>query len=117
MSISIKYILQDKMTFWSFFASMLLLLASIIYALIQFHSLPPFLPLYNKMPWGYGRLGGRTEIFIPVILVTTFFIGNMLSSSYIYPKIPLLARLIGFITLFLSLFSCIFVIKIISLVL
>lgn len=105
------------MTFWSFFASVLLLVTSIMYVLLQFYALPPFLPLYNKMPWGYGRLGGKAEIFIPIVLVTAFFIGNILSSSYIYPKIPLLARLIGFITFFLSLFSCIFVIKIISLVL
>lgn len=117
MNVLIKPILQDKITFWGFLISILLIIISIGYSGIFLNALPPYLPLYNKMPWGYGRLGTRFEIFVPIIIVSVFTLGNIFSSAYIYAKIPLLSRLICLVSLFVALLSCIFIIKITSLVL
>lgn len=116
MNVSIKHILQDKFTFLGFLMSILFVLISVGYILISLNSLPPFLPLYNKLPWGYSRLGDKGEIFIPLGIVMVFLVGNIFTASYIYPKVPLLARLICLVSFFITLFTCIFIIKIISIV-
>lgn len=116
MNVSIKYILQDKFTFLGFLVSILLLLISVGFILVSLNSLPPYLPLYNKLPWGYARLGQKGEIFIPIGIVMVFLVGNIFTASYIYPKIPLLARLICLVSFFIALFTCIYVIKIVSIV-
>ena len=78
MSILIKPILADKFTFAGFLLSILLLLG-IRYIIFSYIHLPPFLPLYNKLPWGYERLGEKSDIFIPIILSFAFLIGNIYS--------------------------------------
>lgn len=116
MSVSIKGIVNDKITFWGFFWSFLLLSISIIYTILSFSHLPPFIPLYNKLPWGVGRLGTKIEIFIPLGLTLEFFICNLILSAFVYAKVPLLARILAFVMFFVSLFTCIFIFKIITLI-
>lgn len=117
MNSSFKKIIADKITFWNFFLSLFLVIISIVYASIMYTRLPPVLPIYNRMPWGYQRLGERIEIFIPISLVSIFFIANILLTTYIYNKLPLIARLISVSTFTISLCASIFVIKVITLVL
>ncbi len=46
-----RHIKSDKIIRWSVSLSAIILLGETIYALLFFFSLPPFLPLYNQMPW------------------------------------------------------------------
>jgi len=117
MNVSFKKILQDKITLWNFSSSLILLLGSVLYTGVVFFHLPPILPIYNRMPWGYARLGTRIEIFIPIGIACTFFLCNLYLTSVLYNKLPLVARLISIITFILSLCTCIFIIKIINIVL
>lgn len=94
----------------------ILLLISILFFLIKFSSLPPFLPIYNKMPWGYARLGTKIEMLIPLGIAMFFYSLNIMVSSKIYHQQPLLSRLIAMVSFFVSLISCIFALKIVSLV-
>src|SRR5438270_10524662 len=95
MNATFKQLIEDKITFWSFLLSLILLLAASIYIFINLSRLPPLLPLYNRMPWGYTRLGEKFEIFIPVSILIIFYIVNIISASIVYKKAILLSRMIS----------------------
>ena len=116
MSISIKPLFNDKITFWGFFLSLLLFMGTFVYLGIVYTHLPPFIPIYNKLPWGYGRLGTRMEIFIPVGLTFAFYICDIALSSYMYTKVPLLSRMLAIINFFSTALTTIFIYKIITLI-
>lgn len=108
-------ILTDKITSFSLILSVIFILFCVLIVLFFYNHLPPFLPLYNKMPWGYLRLGRKIEIFIPIIATIIFFIFNSIISSRIYPTIALLSRLICTTTAAVCFLLFIFVIQIIRL--
>lgn len=116
MNATFKQLTQDKITFWSFLLSFILFLTASIYILINLSKMPPLLPLYNRMPWGYTRLGGKFEIFIPVSLLIIFYIVNIISASIVYKKAILLSRIISAVTFAIALCTCIYIIEIIQLV-
>lgn len=79
--------------------------------------LPPFLPLYNKMAWGYARLGNKWEIFIPIFFVLICISGNTYLGLKLQQKLPLLARFIFTTNLAISIFTAIFIGKILLIIL
>ncbi|MGH7245577.1 MAG: hypothetical protein ACREGI_01435 [Candidatus Levyibacteriota bacterium] len=83
----------------------------VLYAIISFATLPPILPVFNKMPWGYARLGQKVTLFIPVGLCLVIFIGNTTLATKLREKIPLLTRFLFITSLTVSIFTCIFLIK------
>lgn len=111
-----KDLRKDTVTLWGFIISILCILLSIISIGIFYTSLPPFLPVYNKLPWGYARLGTRLEFFIPVGLTILFAAINIIVSGIIYKKEVLLARIACFTTVVLCIFLLIYTVKIIFLV-
>lgn len=117
MKESYKHLMRDRVLSISFVGSLLFLVVSLVYVAISYAHLPPFIPIYNKMPWGYTRLGRTYEIFIPMGLTLIFFVMDIIFSAKMYERSPLLARLVSVVSFFLCLFSCIFIIKIITLVL
>lgn len=110
-----KNLRQDKITNWGFITSGLFLVISFLLISIYYTSLPPFLPLYNKMPWGYARIGNKIEIFLYLGIATIFFISNLIFSSLVYKKIVLLARFLCLTTLLLWFFVLIYTIQILVL--
>lgn len=116
MKETFNQLIEDKITFWGFLLSFILFLAVSIYILINLSQLPPLLPLYNRMPWGYTRLGGKFEIFIPLGIFFIFYIINIITASIVYKKAILLSRMISAVTFTISLSICIYVIEIIQLV-
>lgn len=117
MNAAFKEIFRDKIIFWSFLISFLLLLTMVMYVVIIYPKLPPFLPLYNRLPWGYSRLGGKLELFIPFGIGVFFLILNLFIASTVYSKIVLLARMISAVSFTLVLCTCIYLFNIIQLVL
>jgi len=111
-----KNINQDKITFWGFRLSIFFIITNVFFIIFFYRSLPPFLPIYNKMPWGYARLGRNYELFIPAGLTTIIFTINLMLCSYIYTKAALLARLLCATTVCVCLFTLIFTVQIILLV-
>lgn len=106
---------KDKITYWGFLASILFILTSFILIVLFYQKLPPFLPLYNKLPWGYSRIGRKIEIFIYFGLACIIFILNLILSAFIYKRIVLLARFLCMTTVIISLFVLIFTVQIIML--
>lgn len=113
----IKHIKADKIIRWGISISGILLCVEIGYILLFFFSLPPYIPLYNQMPWGESRLGTRMEIFLPVVITLAFFILNFALLTGLYEKLPLVSRMLSITTLLITLLSVIFVVRTLLLIL
>jgi hypothetical protein len=112
-----KHIRADKIVRWGMLIGALLILLDTIYILFSYLSLPPYIPLYNQMPWGENRLGARIEIFLPIVITAAFYILNLFMIIRMYEKTPLASRIISITTLLLTILSFIFVVRTLLLIL
>jgi len=112
----IKPILLDKIIRLTLLISLGLLFLSLLIVGIFYTSLPPFIPLFNQMPWGEARLA-PTWMFFLLPAVTIFIaILNIAITKFIYEKMPLVARMLHTTTLLLSIFTIIFIFRSIRLI-
>lgn len=111
MRISFKMLLIDKIIKRSILASSILLVLSSISLLLLYRNFPPYIPLYNQLPWGVERLGDKIMIFLPNAIVLMLFIINMMLARQFYEKMPLVARMLGITTFFITLVTFIFLIR------
>jgi hypothetical protein len=95
--------------------SLVFLTAGIIALLYK--NLPPFIPLFNQMPWGVARLGTKDQLFIPVFMAFITLVINTTLASSIYEKNPLLARILCITCLLISFFIFLFTIRAVQIVL
>jgi hypothetical protein len=106
-----KLVRKDKIAKWGFTLSNIFVVFEIIAIGIFYFSLPPFIPIFNQMPWGEMRLGIKPAIFIP-IAITILFIGvNFFMVGRLYEKTPLLSRILSITTLLATLLSFIFILR------
>lgn len=112
-----KKLFADSLQLWSLVLSLLFFLGTAGTVGFLYKKLPPFLPLYNKMSWGYDRLGNTWEITIPFGVALVFAGSNFVLASFVQSKVPLLGRFLALTTVALSFFTCIFLLKIVFLVL
>jgi hypothetical protein len=106
-----KDILKDKIITSAFFINVFLIITTVCYILIVYGKLPPFVPVFNQLPWGEQRLGPTITIFVP-ILVSVFLLAiNIFISKIIYIKIPLISRMFAAISLLAGVLTFIFIIK------
>lgn len=113
----INAIKSDKTLFRGFGIAFSFLVIGIIAAAGVYTILPPFIPLYNQMPWGEARLGEKLEIFIPIATVGLIMLINILICSVVYKKMPLIARLMCISTVLASFLLLFLITRIIMLVL
>jgi hypothetical protein len=112
----INNIKSDKLALRGFLISFLLMLLTIVFILLNFSNLPPFIPIFNQLPWGNERLVSTLGVFIPTVIFGIIFIFNIIFTSIVYAKSPLIARMVAAVTLILAVMNFLFVIKIIMLV-
>ncbi len=106
----------DKTITLAFFISIFLIIIAIIYIIFSYGKLPPFIPIFNQLPWGEQRLGNTLTIFIPVLIVLLILVINIFITSFTYRKIPLVARMLTAISLLCGILMLLFVIKTIILI-
>ena len=106
----------DKITSRGFLVSFILSLITLIFIIVYYNSLPPFIPIFNQLPWGPERLTSSIGIFIPIILFGILFIFNLIFSSITYSKNPLIARFVAATTLLLSIINFLFIVRTIFLI-
>ncbi len=111
-----KLIIEDKITKWGILLSFLFIFLGLLITVIFFTQLPPFLPIYNKLPWGYARVGTKIEIFLPFLICIAITGTNSVISAKIYEKIPLLSRILCASALGASILYLIFIIQLIYLI-
>ncbi|HSW98018.1 MAG TPA: hypothetical protein VLF89_09400 [Candidatus Saccharimonadales bacterium] len=117
MKKAFKTIAQDKIILWGFLISLVLLISVVIYIVIIYPQLPPILPIYNRLSWGYSRLGTKAELFIPFGLTLIFCTINLFIAAAVYNKVVLISRMIGAISFTLALCASIYILKIMQLIL
>lgn len=111
-----KNILQDQTTKRIFIANLLIII--ITFALIAFYyrDLPPFIPIFNQLPWGEQRLGPTATIFIPPLIAFAIFIANIIIAELEYKKIPLVSRMLATVSLLAGVLILLFIIKVVQLI-
>lgn len=112
-----KSIFNDKAIVFAFFANAIFIIAAIVFILFFYKSLPPFIPIFNQLPWGEKRLGETITIFIPILVATSILFINLLTSALTYKKTPLFARILIAVSLLTGILSFLFVAKTIILML
>jgi hypothetical protein len=113
----INNIKADRLTFRGFILSFFLIIATTLYILINYRNLPPLIPIFNQLPWGFQRLTQTWGIFIPVAILGILFIFNIIFTSIVYAKNPLIARIVAATTLLLVVMNFIFVVRTILVIL
>lgn len=111
-----KDILADKTISLAFFVNIFFIIAGVIYILFFYGKLPPFVPVFNQLPWGEQRLGTQITILIPPMISLLILIINIFIGTSIYKKIPLISRMLAAISLLTGILTFIFIIKTISLI-
>lgn len=109
-------IFQDKIALFTSVIAGILLLASFLMVGLFYRFLPPFIPLYNRLSWGYARLGNTYEIFIPLGIAAGFVVFNLWYSRKVQATSILIARFLFLANLLLSIFTAIFLLKLISII-
>lgn len=108
----IKDIQADKIVWYGSITAILFMLITLMYVAFIYRFLPPFIPLFNQLPWGVERLGAKQGIFLPIFYVVLIFGINMTLSKMLYLAMPLISRILTITTIIISLTTCIFVIRI-----
>lgn len=108
-------IILDKTIAFVFFLNGLFIITIIIFTLFSYGRLPPFVPIFNQLPWGEQRLGTTITIFIPVLVALLILLINIFTSTIIYKKIPLISRMMAAISLLISILTFLFVVKTVTL--
>jgi len=112
-----SHIKGDKIIRWGLGTAAILIVLEGAYVGLFYFSLPPYLPLFNQMPWGESRLGIKAEIFLPILLAISFLILNSFLLTRLYEKMPLLSRILSITTLLNTLLSFVFIVRTLQLVL
>ena len=113
----LSHLQKDNVAFYQFLLSIFVMLVSVIIIAISYHSLPPYIPIFNQLPWGNDRLVQTPGIFLPIALFLIFFVFNFIFTLIFYLKdSPLVGRIIASVTLLISIMNLIFTIRTILLV-
>lgn len=113
----INSVKRDRVTFYIFLVSFLIGIFGLVLTLINYFRLPPYVPVFNQMPWGNERLVETPGVFIPLVLFLIVFIVNFGFASFLYSKnSPLLARIVASVTLTVSIINFLFIIKLLILI-
>ncbi|MCL4415398.1 MAG: hypothetical protein M1365_01660 [Actinobacteria bacterium] len=111
-----KVIKDDKIIQRSFMISAGLIAVAVIYSLIYYRSLPPFIPLYNQLPWGEQRLANTIGVFIPSLISLLILMLNFFLSSFIYLRNPLLSRILAITSFLIAILTLLFTIRTVQIV-
>lgn len=108
---------DDKLLIRSFLLNFALIFISLVYTLLYLHSLPPFIPIFNQMPWGDQRIANSIWIFLLPFLALLVFVVNLFLSAAFYRKNPLISRLFSITSFLVSALTLLFIIRTINTVL
>lgn len=116
MKVFFKDIRNDRITRLGFTSSFGIILASLFFVSFYYNSLPPFIPIFNQLPWGEQRLGTTIAIFLPILIAFLILLFNLFLSLLTYEKIPLVSRMIALTSLSVSFLVFLFMVRTVQLV-
>ena len=106
----------DKVISGGFVVTFITIFLTFIYILINLQSFPPYIPLFNQLPWGDQRLGTTFTIFIPLGIAILIAILNIVICSFIYKKSQIVSRLLTVASALVAFLSFLFIIRTIQLI-
>lgn len=109
-----KDLKEDKIIFRGSIISLGLILLSILYISFFYNRLPPFIPLFNQMPWGEDRITKTIWIFLVPFISLAFFGVNILVARKVRRGNALISRLYSFMTFLIAVLSFLFIIRTIN---
>ncbi|MEK7061008.1 MAG: hypothetical protein AAB931_00625 [Patescibacteria group bacterium] len=112
-----KDIKEDKILLRGSILTLSVVFLSFISIGLFYSKLPPFLPLFNQMPWGEERIQKTVWIFIVPGIALIIFAINLIFEKFIYKKIPLMARIFSITALLISILGFLFIFRTINIVL
>ena len=111
-----KEIRSDKIISWGNIVTFIFILSSLLFIALQFGILPPYVPIFNQLPWGEDRLGSTLMIFLPVAGVIIISLTNIFISSAIYTKSQIISRMLTIASILSSFLSFLFIARTIQLI-
>jgi len=112
-----KILNEDKLLRRGYFINLISILICLVYILLYFRGLPPFIPLFNQFPWGEQRIVKTVWIFLMPTLALLILAINFMASGIFYRKNPLIPRLFWATSFMISFLTLLFVIRTIQTVL
>ncbi|MCL5970410.1 MAG: hypothetical protein M1450_02845 [Patescibacteria group bacterium] len=112
-----KDVKNDKLTFRLFILTLVFVLIPLPYILFFYRNLPPYIPVFNQLSWGAQRLAPPFGIFIPSVISILMLIVNLVLSSILYKKTPLVSRMLAVISFIVALLTLLFIFRTIQIVL
>lgn len=96
--------------------NLIFIILQVIFLILKFGDLPSQVPLYYSLPWGESQLASVSTLFLlPTFSIFLLFINHLFAITF-SKTIPLLSRLLVFISLIVSLFFLITLLKIVILI-
>ncbi len=111
-----KELLKDRIILWGFIFTIVILFLNIVFVLIKLASLPPYIPIFNQLPWGDERLSSSTSIFLPIAIVIFFSLVNIFISSFIYSRSQVVARMLSITNTLMSFLSFLLILRTVYLI-
>src|SRR3989344_2850544 len=107
---------KDKVIFGGFFLTFVTVLIALVYILIRLGSFPPYIPLFNQLPWGEQRLGTSIMIFIPLGIAIFIAVSNIFICYFTFKKSQIISRMLAVTSVLIAFLSLFFIIRTINLV-
>lgn len=111
-----KKLSADKIIVVSLATTSICLIVSSGYVAFFYRSLPPFVPVFNQMPWGYSRLTSTSMLFLPLFVSFFISIVNTVIIYFFYDNIPLASRILSMTGALIAFFIAIFIFQTIQLI-
>jgi hypothetical protein len=108
---------SDKLIFRGFTATFIFILLPLPYILINYRMFPPYMPIFNQFPWGPARLAPPWSIFIPSIISLAILAINVIFSSFLYKKTPLVSRMLAVTSFLIATLTLLYIFRTIQIVL
>jgi len=102
---------QDRIIFGGIIFTYIFIILSLTFIFINYNILPPYIPLFNQLPWGQERLAPELLIFIPVVFAIGVNIINTIFSLVIYSKSQIIARMLSVASSLISLLAFLFLLR------
>jgi hypothetical protein len=88
---------------WAFILNLLVLIVSVSLTFLHQKDLPPTLPLWFSKPWGEERLAEPNSLWLLPALIAVFLIVNNLAAKFLYRTHKVLALILVWAALIISL--------------
>lgn len=113
---SLGFFWQEKVNNRIFRWNIFFIIIQLTFLIFKFGNLPNQVPLYYSLPWGDSQLASASSLFLlPSFSIFLLLIDNLLA-TFFFKNIPLLSRILIFISLIFSIFSFITLFQIINLI-